>query len=356
MSTLIVRDATLAINGAPETRGEPEEHLEARIREVSGMAVETLEECVDALFAVGGEQEDLEVLLALSIVGMAHPEVLEARGASPVAMGRRAAACRERDGDPEGALALICALRDHNQGHAALDRDYEAIVRRMGMVRDLADRYLERANQLMKVGKEDEAIAWLREVLVLEPNRVEIARRIRNHRLKSEGRISKVPVPRGLLLGAILVPLILAALVLGDRRVRSAHDALPPRREGDLAAMEARLGALDAFIRAHPVWSGALAATKERAALRIAVTELREQEQERREREARARQESLEKAESLRFRGRSRADEGKLAEAADFFREALLIAPHDWEARERLERDIRAIEEYMGTTDTEDER
>src|SRR6185436_5780591 len=68
-TTLIVRDATLAINGAPEKRREPREHLRLRVAEVAHMEERTAEECVEVLTAVaGGDGAEAEVLEALVIV------------------------------------------------------------------------------------------------------------------------------------------------------------------------------------------------------------------------------------------------------------------------------------------------
>lgn len=348
MSTLIVRDATLAINGAPEARKDLEEGLELRVREVSRMSREDLDACLDALLE-GVDQDAPDIALALAIVGLAQPAVLEARGRSALATGRKAAACLERSGDPEGALALIVALRARHRGHGALDRDYEAIVRRMGMVRDLADRYLQRANHLLRSGKDEEAIGWLREVLVLEPGRKDVARRIRDLRLKSEGRVGRARVPRKLILAATLVPLLLAALVVGDLSVRERFEALPSGRRDDIASLEARLGALEAFARRFPVWSGAVRVLRERSELRVELAEARERAAVAEERRVLEQQEALELAESLRFRGRTAADEGHLSEAATFFRQALDAAPPDWEHGARLARDIEAIDAFLAT-------
>ena len=48
MSTLIVRDATLAVNGAPESRGVPGEHMRERVTEA-----ETLERTAEYFRAHG---------------------------------------------------------------------------------------------------------------------------------------------------------------------------------------------------------------------------------------------------------------------------------------------------------------
>src|ERR1051326_628003 len=133
-TTLIVRDASLAINGAPEKRGEPREHLRLRIADVAHMEARTAEECVEVLSSVSnGEGADPDVLEALVIVGLAQ------------------------------------------------------LMRRQGMVQDLVNRYFERARKLMREGRNNEAAGWLREVLQLDPSRKDAARLIRDLRFKRAG-------------------------------------------------------------------------------------------------------------------------------------------------------------------------
>jgi len=60
-NTLIVRDATLAINGAPEARCDARDHLRLRVAEVQVMDPETLAACAEVLRSSGsGENVDVD--------------------------------------------------------------------------------------------------------------------------------------------------------------------------------------------------------------------------------------------------------------------------------------------------------
>ena len=124
-TTLIVRDATLAINGAPETRGETDEHLRSRVEEVKSFDRDTFAQCVEVLCeSVGGEDTDPEVLEALTVLGLSQPQLATQLGISSVATGRRLAARLERLDEPEQGLAVLELLVEHHPGHRAVERDH----------------------------------------------------------------------------------------------------------------------------------------------------------------------------------------------------------------------------------------
>ena len=143
-STLIVRDATLAINGAPETRGDLREHLPTRLQEVSGFTPQQVDEYVEILCpSVTSEETDPEILEALVLLGLGHPNIIPKLGISPVLAGRRLASRWERGSKVEQALALLEFLVEEHPGQRALERDLAALMRRQGMVQDLVERYLD---------------------------------------------------------------------------------------------------------------------------------------------------------------------------------------------------------------------
>src|SRR5262245_45623335 len=97
-TTLIVRDATLAINGAPEKRDEPRQHLRKRVAEVAHMDPRTAQECVEVLSSVSeGDGADPDVLEALVIIAVAMPKLAERLDMATVDTGRRLAQRLERD-------------------------------------------------------------------------------------------------------------------------------------------------------------------------------------------------------------------------------------------------------------------
>ena len=70
-STLIVRDATLAINGDSFRANDPAEHLRTRVAAVAELDREFLEQCVQVLSASdGGEETSVDVLEALFVLGI----------------------------------------------------------------------------------------------------------------------------------------------------------------------------------------------------------------------------------------------------------------------------------------------
>ncbi len=316
--------------------------------------------CVDVLESVSGsstsDEADPEVLLALMVLGLAHPAQVENQGVSAVACGRRVASRHEQAGNPDAALAVIEILRETHPEHPALERDYEAILRRLGMVQDLADRYLTRAHQLIKQGKKDEAAGWLREVMLLDRSRKDVARLIRDLRLEKENVHGTRPRVSKLVLLALAVPVALAAAVMREQRLVHEFDALPHATTGDLPSMRSRLDALELFVADTPVWHGAFQALSERTKLRVDVNELETAAQLERERQEAAQREVYERADVLRRRARMNAEVGDFASALSDYRASLQDAPPEWEHRERVERDIEAISKLLAESQGEDKQ
>jgi tetratricopeptide (TPR) repeat protein len=347
-TTLIVRDATLAINGAPEKRSEPREHLRARIEDVARMDARTAEECAEVLGSVAhGEGADPEVVQALVIVALAQPELAERIKVPTTPLGRRLAARLEREGEIERAMAVLESLLQHFPGEDALERDLAQLMRRQGMVQDLTSRYFARAQKLIREGRNNEAAGWLREVLQLDPSRKDAARVLRNLRFKRRVGVKR----RG---GGFRFVLVTAALALGiaygvmrELRLRAELAALPDASASNLVALKRRLGELDAFTERNPVWHGALGVLSERAELRVQVSVLEEKARVEREARARAERERLDNAELRRRRGLDLAQSGDFRGALDVLREALVHGGNDWERREEVLRDVEALEEHF---------
>lgn len=347
-STLIVRDATLAINGAPETRAEPEKFLARRVGETARLDPQMLEECAELLLAESaGEDPDPEILEALTILALSQPQVASMMGVNAVAQGRRLAARLEREGEVEHALAILQLLVQHHPGHRALERDLASLMRRSGLVADLVERYLERAQALLKEGKTTEAIAWYREVLLLDRSRKDVARAIRDLRFQEVDDHQK----RGRRVKIAAVVLFLSTLVcfavFYEMRVSGAFGELPAAAEGNLPQMRARLAGLEGFMEKHPVWHGSLQALAERSHLRVEIERLDAEQTIARDNRLAEEARKLEVANLARQRGLLHAHAGDYASALRELENALSLAAPDWPERARVERDVAAIRIHL---------
>lgn len=344
-TTLIVRDAALAINGAQEKRAEPRAHLAARIREVARMDERTAEECVEVLGSVAsGEGADPEVLEALLVVALAQPGLAERLSMPTLATGRRLAAALERRSDIDSALAVFEVLAKHFPGTESLERERIQLERRQGTVEDLVRRYFERAKKLLREGRTSEAAGWLREVQQLDPGRKDALRLLRDLRFKTGNRGQKKSGRMPALFFVALLALGGSYGVLREARLMREHRALPTAAGDNSVALKRRLGELERFIARNPVWHGAFQAVSERSTLRVQVSVLEEQEHEARMAAERAESERLEAAELLRRQGEIYVQAGDLARAQEFLRRALERGGPGWSEFDRVSLDIADIE------------
>lgn len=345
-TTLIVRDATLAIHGAPEKRGEPREHLRLRIAEVAHLDARTAEECVEVLAAVaGGEGADPEVLEALLILSLSHPRLTETTKLAPVPTGRRLATRLERDGEIDHAMAVLEVLLAHFPGHEALERDMAQLMRRQGMVQDLVGRYFERAKRCIAEGRPSEAAGWLREVLQLDPARKDAARLIRDLRFKKLKKGRKAG-SGGLKILAALLLCAAGLFVLVRRELALAEEfrALPGASEGNTASLERRLATLEEFVALHPIWHGALGVLSERSELRVRLAVLADKARQEREAVEQDQRDRLKSADLCRAKGLRAAQNGDVSAAIAAFEEALEFGGPQWEHHERVARDLADLE------------
>lgn len=348
-TTLIVRDAMLAINGAPEKRGEHREHLRVRIAEVGRMEPRTAEECVEALSGVAdGEGAEPDVLEALIIVALAQPELAERLGLATVSIGRRLASRLEKLAEIERTVAVLELLQQHFPGNDSLEHDLAQLMRRQGMIQDLVDRYFGRARSLLREGRNEEAAGWLREVLQLDPSRKDAARMIRNLRFKrSATGKSGLPGAVRFLLVTLTLSVGATYAVLRELRLRDEFQALPQATEGKPETIEKRLAALERFVKGNPVWHGALGVLSERSDLRVQVQVLRDRQRLAEEEEARARAERLESADLCRARGMQLFEEGDLPGALEAFRESLRYGGEAWSGRDEVAKDVADLEAHL---------
>lgn len=347
-TTLIVRDATLVINGAPEKRGEPGEHLRRRLQEVTDMDLGMVEECADVLLtASAGEEPDPEVLEALIVIAIAQPTLAARMGLSPSTTGRRLAARLERLGQTERAMALLDVLVDSLPGEQALERDLGAVMRRQGMVRDLADRYLDRAQSLIREGRTQEAVGWLREILQLDRNRKDVARLIRDLRFQEASAAKSRQIRWRFVVFALLGSLGLSFVLFREVKLLDEYRAMPQVAEGNLGAMHRRLASLESFMDRHPAWHRTFHLLKERSALRIEVERLQEARRVESEREDERRREAMLTAEAARHRAMEKIAIGDLRGALAEFQQALQAGGPDWSDYEQVQRDAASVREFM---------
>lgn len=344
-TTLIVRDAMLAVNGAPEKRGAPREHLHLRIAEVAHMDARTAEECIEVLTSVAsGEGADPDVLEGLVIVALAHPALAKRLEMPTVATGRRLAAMLERSAAIEHALAVFEVLQRHFPGHESLERDLSQLMCRQGMVQDLVSRYFERALKLIREGRNNEAAGWLREVLQLDPGRKDAARLMRDLRFKRVKRSQRRSGNWRALFAVALLSLGLSWAVLREFRLREEFRGLAQAAPGNVPALKRRLADMEQFIAGHPLWHGALQVLTERTALRVQLAVLEAKSEEEREVSERAARERIEAADLCRARGLAYAQAGDQRRALEAFREALEYGGPEWVQRERVARDVSDLE------------
>jgi len=147
------------------------------------------------------------------------------------------------------------------------------------------------------------------------------------------------------LVGLVLCGSTLISLaVLYDRRVREEWSALPASDGRTVDAVHARLSALEGFLDRNPMWLGTHDALKERTELRTRLEILRTEQVLAETERLQAEELGADAAESARLRGGELAVAGDLEAALDELEAALELAPEDWESRERVIRDVEAIE------------
>jgi len=347
-TTLIVRDATLVINGAPEKRGEPGEHLARRLAAVAEMDPSMVEECAEVLLGAStGDQPDPEVLEAMIVIALALPTLAARFGLTPTTTGRRLAARLERLGQTERALALLEVLVQCLPGEKELERDLGALMRRQGMVRDLADRYLERAQSLIREGRTQEGVGWLREILQLDRGRRDVARMIRDLRFQEVSAAKNRQIRWKVVITTLLFSLGVSFVALRETRVLDKYRSLPPAVDENLGALRRRLTSVEGFMEEHPAWHRTFHLVKERSELRIAIEKLEEERRIAAERHDAAQRESIMSAEAARHRAMEKIAIDDLQGALEEFQRALEAGGPTWPGYEQVQRDAASVMDFI---------
>jgi len=320
------------------------------LKELVGRATALFDEasakaqCQSLIERLSADPSDRLALESLLVIGLAQPEVAAALRIPVVQEGRRLAVVLERAKDPERAQALLELLLSRNPADRALERELSGVMRRNGNLARLVERHLARADECVREGRREDAVRWLREVLMLDPQRRDVARMIRDLNYADVER--RGAWRKGLKAAALSVLCLGAAsgVVLREVDIDARFERIPQASSGDLPAMQARLNALDELVAQSPLWMGLFRASRERAGLRERVEKLRAETAERETKEAQARALAATLAESQYSLARIAAENYHFGEMRQHLEAALSYAPRDWAERAQIQRELAALE------------
>jgi tetratricopeptide (TPR) repeat protein len=221
----------------------------AELKELVGRASQLFDDdsaqarCAQLFERLGSDAGDRIALESVVILALARPALVE-RLRLPLAQeGRRLAVLLERGGDAQRAQAVLELLLARAPSDRAVERDLSALMRRNGNLARLVERHLSRADECVRDGRRDEAVRWLREVLMLDPQRRDVARMIRD--LNYAGHRAPWGAAQGPQGGWSLAAVPLGALGRGvarnrHRRALRAHPAGAGGRPGGDAGAAGR--------------------------------------------------------------------------------------------------------------------
>ena len=290
--------------------------------------------------------DDEGALFAMFVLCYGRPKLARRLQFAMVAEGRRLASMIRRGGDQDRAQEVLEALARRHPDHRGVEKDLAAVMRRTGNAEQLVERYLARAEEAEACGRRRDAITWLREVLLLDAGRRDVARMIRD--LQYESRRVRGNWRRRLRVVGLLIVLagLIGLVVVRDLQIRSEYEALQPAEPGNRASLEARLASLDQLIESNPLWHGMFEAGRERADLRSQVERLVAREIEVARRDEDERTERRIQAETALVLARRMVETLDFDGAAAQYRLALESAPENWSERERTEVDLAAVERH----------
>ena len=339
-----VATLTVRAEGQTDARAAWQDQVQRAATDFDERTAETLTQ--DLLEVMRRNPDDRNSLEALVVLGLAYGRVLERHGATFANEGRRLALLLERSGEVDRARALLEELAARMPTDPNIDRDLTSILRRTGGTNVLVERYLRRAEEAVSRGRPMDAIVWLQEIVLIDKNRRDVARMIRDLRYQEKER--KVRNSRRLKIAVLAVSIVAAAGAVWQReaRISDAYRDVPQAREGDLPSLKARLAGIDRLIEDEHVWIGMLTAMKEKSRLEHEVELLEDQSQKRQRDLELARSQQEAEAEDARIRGLSFAERGQFDAALADFRHALELATPNWEHRARVQADVDAIEAW----------
>ncbi len=299
---------------------------------------------LDSLTEDPGNLRQLEALL---ILGLAHPDVLRKNRISLAVEGRRLAILLERGGEVERARGVLELLASRLPEERTIDHELAGILRRSGNTDELVERYLARAQTCVAEGKNQEAIPWLQEILLLDRTRRDVARMIRDLRYQDAERQTRGRRRNRVLMIVLIISAAVTAVMARELDVRRKYSEIPSAASNDVPALEQRALAIAAFVGKHRVWSGMFDAVSERKELEERVADLQRDYKKDEHSRLMERQRLLEMASSARERGLLNVERQEFEEALANFRRSLSLSEPTWEHRERLEADIAALEAWQ---------
>ena len=335
---------TAPSEGQTDARAVWQEQMQRAATEYDERAAEDLTR--DLLEALRRDHDDRKSLEAMLVLGLAFGRVLERHSATFATEGRRLALVLERSGEIHRARALLEELAARMPTEPNVERDLTAILRRTGGTSVLVEKYLRRAEEAATRGKPTDAIVWLQEIVLIDKNRRDVARMIRDLRYQEKER--KTVNARRLKI-ALLVIAVLAfagAIWQREQRITQEFGEIPQAREGDLPSLKARLASIDRLLDDEHGWIGMVSAVKEKSRLEREVEQLDDQAQKAQREIDLARAQREEEAEDARTRGLAFAERGQFEEALTDFRHALELSTPAWEHRARVQADVDAIEAW----------
>lgn len=347
---LFVDDVVTALTGPVDARG----HATSALKDQMKRAADEFDQRTAEAFArallesLCAEQIDLRRLEALLILGLAHPTILDRHRISLRTEGKRLATMLEHQGQVERARCLLETIyaRVGTEDDLIVDTGVEETPAQRSKIEEQIDGLLRRADDCAARGKTADAIHWLQEVVLLDRNRRDVARMIRDLRWQDNERKAR-NVRRLKIAGLILVVGgFVAGITLRETQIAQEFQAIPTAA-GDLASLRERLASIDGLVESNHFWFGMSGALREQSRLRRDISTLEQKAAELAHEAAIARDQKVEQADSAMTRGMMLAQQGHFEQALSDLRQALALSDKNWSERAKVQANVEAIEAWM---------
>jgi len=358
----VVTALTADVGAGPDARSALRERMQRAMQEFDERTAEAFARAL--LDSLTHSPTDLRQLEALVILGFAHPEILDRHRISLHDEAERLVFLLERDGEADRAATVREMLTDSFSVHteppaAAPAPGAPGASGAQGTPAPAADerrsrveRCLRQADEAAMAGRHNEAIACLQEVLGLDPGRRDVGRMIRELRGRQREKRWRFMRHVRALCFTLLALGAVAWGVWREFELRREYGELSVTTQGPDAVLQANLASIDEFVAANHFWFGMHQALTDKQAIETALARTARVAQ-RNKHEARvALEERLLGADAARVRGLMYAQKGQYEQALVDFRQALELAPDNWEHRPRVQADLEAIEAFRSQTES----